>query len=221
MDRLLEAQDLARNGSLDALHGQQARMEASRRQNGDYYAPLGRSITAPPNGQRQLTYTTRQNTFPASSSSSQQRALPAPTPNFFCRYSESLQTSRRPLSLSFEPGADKRCPSCPAVIPVDTRDFWTLTVQLPDKLGIRRPVDFELDARFIVKCHVEDGRYACIFCNRFSDRDCVCRDIASLVNHLAKEHTAEDYATDLDMIRVVQQRDSFQAERSQELVLRR
>lgn len=203
---------------MDALNGQYTRMNAARRQNADRMQPLERAVTAPaPYEPKQLTYNSRQHSLPIAPA--KVKALPAPTPHLFCGYSEELQMTGRALSPAFDPPNEKNCPVCGVHIPVDTQDFWTLTVQVGDAYGARRPIDFEFDARLVVKSHLEDGRFACVLCNKLSNRDCLCRDVEALVQHLGKMHTADDYAIEPDLIRTT--RASFSNDRSQALVLRR
>lgn len=218
INRLIEAQNMARSGSLDALHGQYARMDAVRRQRNDQFAPIERAITAPPPYEpKQLAYNSRQNSLPLATT--KVKALPPPTPHIFCGYSEQLQSTERALSPAFEPQNDDNCPVCGVHVPVDTRDFWVLTVQVPDAFGGRRPVDYEIDARFVVKSHLEDGRFACVLCNRLSNVDCLCRDVNALIKHLGEKHTADDYAIDPDLVKTT--RADFSNEKSRELVVRR
>lgn len=213
IDRLIEAQDLARRGSLNALHDQYDRMNAARRQD-EQIMPLERAPYEP----KQLTYNTRQNSLPLAPP--KMKALPAPTPHLFCGYAEQLQMTNRALSPAFDPQNDKHCPACGIHIPVDSQDFWTLTVQVPDATGVRRPVDYEFDARLVVKSHLEDGRFACVLCNKLTSTDCLCRDVEALVQHLGKKHTAEDYAIEPDLVKQTRA-DFLSNERSREMVLRR
>ena len=219
INRLIDAQNLARTGSLDALHDQYDRMDAARRQRNGQFVPLERAITAPaPYEPKQIAYNSRQNSLPLAPA--KMKALPAPTPHLFCGYGEQLQMTGRALSPAFDPQNDKNCPVCGVHIPVDSQDFWILTVKIPDATGVYRPVDYEFDARLVVKSHLEDGRFACVLCNKLSNTDCLCRDVEALVQHLGKKHTAEDYAIEPDLVRRTQANFSSN-ERSQELVLRR
>lgn len=219
VDRLIDAQNTARSGSLDALNGQYARMDAARRQRDDQFLPLERAISLPaPREPRQLTYNGRQNSLPLAPA--KMRALPPPTPGLFCGYSEQLQVTNRDLSPAFDPQNAGNCPVCGVHIPIDTQDYWTLTVQVPDLYGNRKPVDYEFDARLVVKSHMEDGRFACVLCNKLSSKDCVCRDVDSLVQHLGNHHTAEEYTMEPDLVQLTPA--SFSSkEKSKELVLRR
>lgn len=218
INRLIDAQNMARDGSLDALDAQYARMNGTRRLGNDHDLSLHRATSMPTAREpKQIAYCDRQNSFPLASF--KQKALPPPTPHLFCGYSEQLQTSNRALSPAFEPQNDGNCPVCGVHIPIDKQDFWTLTVQVANKCGVRRPVDFELDARLIVKSHLEDGRFACVLCNKLSNTDCLCRDVEALVQHLGKMHTAEDYAIEPDLMRLEQA--SFSNDKSRELVVRR
>ena len=161
MQRLIAAQQNAREGSLDALYGQRNRMlaeaPARRKLLPDYYEP------------RPLQ---KQSTFPVRHSST--RSLPPPrraeslpitqSGGLYCPYSDDLQYSARPLSAAFDPTSDGRCPSCDISLPVDTRDSWVFTSATPTGQGREHRVD----ARFVVKCHTRDGRFACTLCNPVS-----------------------------------------------------
>lgn len=217
INRLIEAQNLARSGSLDALHGQYHRMDAAVRRGNDHYV-LERATSMPaPYESKQLTYDNRQNSLPLAPAKI--KMLPAPTPHLFCGYSEQLQTSDRALSPAFDPQNEGNCPVCGVHIPIDSQDFWTLTVQVADAFGVRRPVDYEFDARLVVKSHLEDGRFACVLCNKLSSTDCLCRDVDALVQHLGRMHGADDYAIEPDLMKMT--RASFSNnERSRELVVR-
>ena len=59
-----------------------------------------------------------------------------------------------------------------------------------------------MDARFVAKCHTSNGEFACVLCDKFRERDCICRSVESLVTHLGKEHTAEEFETDGDLVRM-------------------
>ena len=53
---------------------------------------------------------------------------------------------------------------------------------------------------FVVKCHRADGGFACVLCAKYGDADTVCRSIAALMEHLWKEHSAEDLERDEDIV---------------------
>lgn len=135
------------------------------------------------------------------------KTLPAPPNDLFCRYASDLQNSHLPLHPNFKSSGSHRCPTCSHTIPVDTRDVWVLSTHSPSNNNNNhhssRTKDYRLDARFITKCHTpQRGEFACVLCDRFRDRDCLCRGVDSLVAHLGKEHCAEEFERDDDLIRM-------------------
>lgn len=57
-----------------------------------------------------------------------------------------------------------------------------------------------MDARFVAKCHTSHGEFACVLCDKFRDKDCICRSVESLVTHLGKEHGSEEFERDGDLV---------------------
>lgn len=66
-------------------------------------------------------------------------------------------------------------------------------------------VKFRITAKFVVKCHTPEGDYACVLCcgpsNNYSGVVVLCDDAESLVDHVAKEHTAADMEKEVDILR--------------------
>jgi hypothetical protein len=190
MERLIAAQHAARDGSLDALEGQYSRMLNNKR-------------LLPP--QRHQTFNGLGIAAHSSSSGSpppplarRVKSLPAPPPRLFCRYAETLQSRPGALSTAFSPSGDGHCPTCGVLLSVDTRDVWVFSTQG----GGQTIREYQMDARFVVKCHTCDGRFACVLCNRFRDVDCVCRDVEALVKHLATQHTPDEFERDADLVKI-------------------
>jgi len=202
MQRLIAAQQAAREGSLDALQGQRARMLADR--------PMSRRQLLPTQNEQRLLEDVpvaalqKQLTFPLQQPRNQSLRAPrrseslpvAPPSSLYCRYSDILQYSSRALSPAFEPSADSRCPSCDVALPVDTRDVWVFTTETSS--GKVR--EYSMDSRFVVKCHMRDGRFACVLCNQHRDMDCLCRTVEGLVRHLASKHTLEEFEEEVDLV---------------------
>lgn len=138
------------------------------------------------------------------------KALPAPPNDLFCRYACDLQNSHLPLHSNFKSNGSHRCPSCSTTIPVDTRDVWVLSTQFPKDPA--RPDskpktrDYRMDARFVAKCHTTDGKFACILCDKFRDRDCICKNVDALVKHLGTAHTPGEFDRDGDLVRMGEKR---------------
>ncbi|KAK4542098.1 hypothetical protein LTR36_007129 [Oleoguttula mirabilis] len=208
LQRLLVAQQAAREGSLDALEGRYSHMlpdqRAPRKQLPEYYhdEPPQRLLEeAPAPLPRQRTFPVRH--VPSHSLPPPRRAesLPAPHSGIFCRYSEALQHSSRQLSPAFDPSADSRCSSCGQTLPLDSRDVWVFSTEVPTDAGGRQKVrECRMPARFVIKSHTPDARFACVLCNEHRDVDCICRSVEALVKHLAAEHTPEELEWDADLV---------------------
>lgn len=207
MQRLIAAQQAAREGSLDALQGQYSRMLADervrRKQLPDYYeAPAQRMLLEddPTPLRKQLTFPTRHASTRSLPPPRRAESLPVPPSGLFCGYSEVLQFTSRPLNPAFEPSAGSHCPSCDVILPVDTLDVWYFgTEGATNRDGVREVRECRVDARFVVKCHTRDGRFACVLCNQYRDVDCICRSVQGLVKHLAVEHTPKEFEGDVDL----------------------
>ncbi|KAJ2984675.1 hypothetical protein NUW58_g5935 [Xylaria curta] len=130
VQKLTAASLAARNGSLDALRQQYQRL----------------SFEAYP----------------------RQRSLPDPKHHssdmgageLFCKYSLALQnTPEMPLSASFAPGGDGRCPACGIQLDPETAGtYWHVEKKVQAnadeaKRGSVEAYHFDLGQRFIVKCH--------------------------------------------------------------------
>jgi len=196
LQRLITAQQAAREGSLDALQGQYSRMLANQ---GRLRKQLPEYIDAPV--QRQLTFPARHSSTRSLPPPRRAESLPMSPSRLFCRYSQILQDSSRSLSPAFEPSADGRCSCCGQTLPVDTRDVWVFSVETPTGTGgVQKVRECRVDARFVVKCHCPDGRFACVLCDKHRDVDCVCRSVDALVKHLAAEHTTDEFDGDADLV---------------------
>ncbi|KAF2773387.1 hypothetical protein EJ03DRAFT_347898 [Teratosphaeria nubilosa] len=203
MQRLIEAQHAARENSLDALQGQYARMQAQKRAP----QPMKKAYILnddPPPPPKQLTFPVRNGSTRSHSPPSplKVKSPPVAPPRLFCRYSETIQNTKQFLSRAFTPSGDGRCPGCRVLLPVDTRDVWVFSTQIPPSIpgAPLKKKEFQMDARFVVKCHTEDGRFACVVCRRLRDKDCICRDVDALIKHLATFHTPEEFEKDDDLI---------------------
>jgi hypothetical protein len=63
--------------------------------------------------------------------------------------------------------------------------------------------EFRLGLRFVVKCHTEEGEYACVLCSKFRDRDAICRTVESLVSHVGNFHEVGELERDADLREMV------------------
>lgn len=172
-------------------------------------APVKRSASvvaqAPKTAPSTTSHIPREETAqaPPAPKSTVQKALDTTPYELFCKYSLDLQYSRsKPLSSSFRPSADHRCPSCQIRIPVDTRDVWVLSTHFPGKENRHRVREYRMDSRFVVKCHRPEGGFACVLCDRFRDMDCLCKSVEALVKHLGTAHTPDEFERDPDLVRI-------------------
>lgn len=196
--RLIAAQNMARDGSIEALRGQYDRLLPEDPQNRP-------RIEGPP----QNTSLQRQLTLPAPEREDfappkRVMSLPAPVSNneLYCRYSKDLQNSRAYLDSAFTASSTCRCPDCGVRIAVSKQDFWTFEVRTPvgeDRLETRT---YEMDARLVIKSHTPYGDFACVLCSRERDLDCICKSVDGLVEHLGRFHTSAEFERERDMHRV-------------------
>jgi len=196
LQRLVAAQQAAREGSLDALQGQYSRMLADRRRS-QKLLPDCQDAPLP----RQSTFPTRHASVRSLPPPRRAESLPVSPSGLFCRYGEVLQDTSRALSPAFDPSADGRCPSCGQTLAVDSRDVWVFSVEAPTGTGGSQKLrECRVDARFVVKSHCPDGRFACVLCEQHRDVDCICRSIDALIKHLAAEHTSDEFEGDVDLV---------------------
>lgn len=196
--RLIAAQNMARDGSLEALRGQYDRLlpdEPQKRLRIDeapHNTSLQRQLTLPAPEREDFAPPKRVMSLPANVSNNE----------LYCRYSTDLQSSRAYLGSAFTATGSCRCPDCGVYIPVSKQDFWTFEVRTPigdDRLEKRT---YEMDARLVIKSHTPYGDYACVLCSRERDLDCVCKSVEGLVEHLGRVHMSAEFERESDMHRV-------------------
>ncbi|KAF2495453.1 hypothetical protein BU16DRAFT_439451, partial [Lophium mytilinum] len=179
LHKLKLASQSAREGSIDALRAQQQRLESRTA------SPAPRALPPP---RRSATVIDEPNSV-------------------FCRYSLDLQyVPRKPLAAAFDDHGDGRCPECRVLVPISPADFWKIgkrtPVLIPDgpyEKQVLEEREFRLGQRFIVKCHTEDGEFACVLCNRYRDVDVVCGSVETLVNHVGRAHEVEEFEKEADL----------------------
>ncbi len=145
--RLIAAQDMAREGSLDALRGQYKRLLP------DPYASKQLRIEAPRSTaqvQRQLTLPVEHEEAFAPPRRAQSMPEPARYDELHCSYSIKLQTSKASIESTFAAGTC-RCPDCGFRTPVTKQDIWSFELRktVRDDLVERRM--YEMDARMVLK----------------------------------------------------------------------
>lgn len=115
----------------------------------------------------------------------------------FCPYAIDLQRHLdQPLAHSYLEGGDGRCPYCRTDLHTRPRKAWELVLEDGRRNSGKA---FLIGNRFVVKSHRETGGFACVLCNRFSNHDTVCSEIAELLDHVWKEHKAEELEADKDV----------------------
>ncbi|KAF2108631.1 hypothetical protein BDV96DRAFT_256121 [Lophiotrema nucula] len=186
MAKLISASNSAREGSIDALRQQQNRLAVdSPQSSASSVVSRSRSLSAP-----------------------RRASTVIESDPLYCRYSLDLQyIPNKPLSASFAPGGDCRCPACPTRVAATADDFWQIgkrtPILLPTADGYEKEVlstrEFTLGQRFVIKCHTADGQYACVLCNRNRDVDAICRTVESLVNHVGRFHDVRELEQERDL----------------------
>ncbi|KAI1487529.1 hypothetical protein F5X96DRAFT_649458 [Biscogniauxia mediterranea] len=178
MQRLILASKTAREGSLDALRQQYQRLLLD---------------TMPP--QRRL---------PPPKRASMDRG----NESIFCRYSLDLQhIPRKQLSASFAPGGNGRCPYCRVRLDIaSSNTYWHIEKRVPAVISdglykeeIMEDHSFHLGQRFAIKCHTENGDFACVLCHNYRSVHVICSNLETLVNHVGKAHDAFELAKDMDL----------------------
>ena len=185
MSKLIAAQEAARDGSLDALDGQYMRLITEER-------TRSKSVSAP---KRQLTLPAAPQRERSLSPIRRVRTLPLSPPSLYCPYSEDLQhIPKNSISSSFAPGVSHSCPACGVRINIDSQNTWIF-----ESAGGRNVPDVRITARFILKCHTENGEFACLLCHRYRDVDSICGNPESLVRHLGQVHSIEQMEREEDL----------------------
>ena len=188
--KLYTASESARANSIDALRTQYQRMLTG--------GPINKPLALP-------------SATSISSSATSRRSSPSPPPidtsPLFCRYSTDLQNiSRQPLHPRLRAGGDGRCPACMIRLSMNPTDIWKIVKESKVRVkepGFEREITeeraFHLTDRFVVKCHREDGEYACVLCTRSRKVDTVCANLETLVRHVGRVHEIEEYEREIDI----------------------
>ena len=209
--RLIQAQDNARQGSLDALRDQYDRMlpdrpqqlalEYGSRRSSQQFPPPKRQLTLPaPDSPLEDGFAPirRVQTQPQNRSGSN-------SPIVYCRYAADLQRdNQRPLHPSFSSSGTQKCPACSVVIPVTTKDIWFFETRTPVRGGNGEDLvevrTFSMDARLVVKSHTPSGELMCVLCYYERNNDCLCASVDALIRHIGRAHKSEEFIREDDMI---------------------
>ena len=200
ISKLYNASEFAREGSVRALRDQYHRMLEG--------APARR----PPGPIRRISSTSALDTRSDWSQPPPKALLTFDKAGpLFCPCAEELQKSRRHLrDILADP---LTCPSCGARFSsaIDDRNgSWKIEKEAAvhreydrdagEKIEVVDIRTFALTGRFIVKCHREQGGYACYLCYQHRDSDTLCQSVESLVRHVASaKHQMWEYERDPDI----------------------
>jgi len=94
------------------------------------------------------------------------------------------------------------CPFCHAHIFMRPGKAWEIITDGCKENGGHKRRVFLVNNRFVVKCHREGAGFACVLCARFRESDTVCREVGALMEHLWKDHTAEELEKDDDVFEI-------------------
>lgn len=209
IQRLIAAQDRAKQGSLDAMRDQYQRMlvDENRR----------RSLVED-DARRQLTLPAPAVDSPSDDFAQPRRVRTVPAnlgslspASLYCRYAADLQTNyRKAIHPAFSPQGSQRCPACDVRVPISTQSVWVLETRTPlprhqqdergDLVELRR---YTMHARLVLKSHTPAGDFACVLCYQDRDRgaDCHCSSVEALVRHIGRDHTHDDFESEVDIWR--------------------
>ncbi|KIW07213.1 hypothetical protein, variant 2 [Verruconis gallopava] len=192
INKLYNATELARDGSIAALQGQYQRMLQA--------APIQR----PP--------TVRRISSQPSVVSASRKSLPAPSKAktfadtvddpLFCRYSYDLQRDNRlALDKEFLSGGGCSCFVCGVLLDVEPGRAWKITKEHVRDRIVTPDYDEEIiedriylvNNRFVIKCHRANGGFACVLCARYREKDTLLESAQGLIRHIWNKHDASEY----------------------------
>lgn len=213
INKLYNASELAREGSLKALQGQYQRMLQS--------APLQRPmmnvrrISSTPTLMSSKSRAPRASTFgPAATtmavtvkSSHAGGSHAGDSDNeggpLFCHYSSELQSDPNlKLHGAFGPDGSNECPACHLHLGVEQGRAWKIhkeilherisTPEYDDEVIEERT--YLVGNRFVIKSHRENGGFACILCYKNRDKDTLLESAQGLIRHVWQKHEVEEYS---------------------------
>jgi hypothetical protein len=199
INKLYNASEFAREGSIRALRDQYQRMLQAapvQRPGGPVRRISSQPAMRPPRAIDDRPYNDHE---PRS---------PPPGP-LYCPYAEELQETDRPLDPSFSAGGPCECPACGFFIPVEQGRSWKVDKQVlressrgkngNEIVEISEDRTYRISNRFLVKCHREGGGFACYLCYQFRDTDTLCKTVEGLVAHVSKRHNVREFEEELDI----------------------
>ncbi|KAF1941566.1 hypothetical protein EJ02DRAFT_404367 [Clathrospora elynae] len=207
--RLIETTRTARAVSIHALNLQYQRMlppvPPSRLE-----PPMTIPGAFPPSADRRRSGQGSRSRSSSPGDSAPVKPKPAPKPpvhgtRLFCVYARDLQrNASMPLSDDYKAGGDNTCPFCRAYIATRPGKAWEIIVDSCKGTTDEHPKStsrtFLVKNRFVIKCHRENGSFACVLCSRFMEADTVCKGVGALMDHMWREHTSEELERDGDIV---------------------
>ncbi|ORY17423.1 hypothetical protein BCR34DRAFT_474833 [Clohesyomyces aquaticus] len=200
---LLNTTRAARSGSIEALAGQYQRMLTGVGVPDGLPPPPPEGITnevvirtKPRPRDRSMDSTTTTRSGPTAIT---EREIPH---GLFCIYALDLQKHvDQPLADAYREGGDGRCPYCKFRIPTRPGKAWEI-IKEDERSKISRERVFFIENRFVVKCHRDGGRYACVLCSVHRESDTVCDTVAALVDHVWKDHLCLELEREVNIVEV-------------------
>lgn len=196
INKLYNATELARDGSLAALQGQYQRMLQA--------APIQRPMTIRRISSQPSVQSGARRPLPPPSqtlSKSKTVAVTPPASNgeepLFCPYSIDLQ---RDVRIPVQNVSN--CSDCGSLFDLEQGHAWKVFKEVVRERISTADYDEEImedrsyliTNRFFAKSHSPNGEYACVLCARYRPGDYVCRNTRQLVKHIQERHTAEEFA---------------------------
>jgi hypothetical protein len=212
INKLYNASELAREGSIAALQGQYQRILQAAPLKRPPMANMRRISSTPTlaSGRTRLPGLQKQKTLPLESTNSaitvykksnhaDDADLDGP---LFCRYSSELQADGKlQLHGSFGPEGANQCPACHVKLAIEQGRAWRIvkeilherisTPEYDDEIVEERT--YLIGNRFVIKSHRENGGYACLLCFRNRDKDTLLESPQGLVRHVWQKHSVEEY----------------------------
>jgi hypothetical protein len=207
INKLYNASELAREGSIAALQGQYQRLLQQ--------APLRRPMTNvrrisstptllsnPSRLQKSLTFPMAPPSTKGPGTAVEKTSNLDTSGPLFCRYSSELQSDANlKLHGAFGPDGNNACPACQVKLAVEQGRAWKITKEiLHERISTPEYDDeiieersFLIGNRFVIKSHRENGGFACLLCYRNRDRDTILESAQGLVKHVWQKHEAEEY----------------------------
>ncbi|KAF1985665.1 hypothetical protein K402DRAFT_334043 [Aulographum hederae CBS 113979] len=214
---LLSASENARRNTIEALDSQYKRMITAGGVSGA--PPPPQLLTLP--SIAPSTKTTKGSNAPPPPSARPSLLPSMPSDDgspLYCKYSQHLQTNAsKPLFPSFSASGDKRCPVCSTTIGIEPSRAWKITKDVEHSratktrknstTGKEETVEeivveektWHVTNRFVVKCHRQNGEFACVLCSENRNVDTIWESMKGLVGHVQRVHGWEELRGEVDV----------------------